>query len=761
MGTRVRLKLSTKILIYFLLVSLIPLIVTNFLLVSYANSQLLNAASTKQQAIATYLSENVSSYLDNNSKKLNNLAQLYSTGNIDSGELDLNMAVLFSQDSDLQRLAVIDNSGYEQAVFDQDGRVEELKNSSDSDAFRAVNFLDGRPYVSSVSYNENNEPVITIAVPVLKSSFNENLDNLEGADFGSYSSPDDIQGAIVANYDIKNLWQTVLSTRVGEGGYAYVVDGLGNLVAHPDSKFLEGTKKLTNVDAVKQLISNDLETRKTESETGLQVISTPQIIKDSGWAVIVEEPVSSIYASVNSYIKLATTVGLTAIVLSIALSIYFRKQLTGPIKKLAQGAKKIGSGQFGHTIDINTNDELQSLAETFNSMGANIQKLVTDMKNNNITLETEKTKLTNIIGSVTDGIIALDKSGRILSINPPAAALAGKNESELVGKSLPDVYAWQQFDAPFSLDIKNPGVFEYNDLSLQTGIQLSFLDIVVSISGRENSDVVAIVTVHDLTKSRELDFMKLDFVAIAAHELRTPLTVIQGYLDLINTDAVNQLSIYNIENLQKMVRSTNELRDLINKLLNIARIERGEMEIFIEKIDLAKHIKENVHYHQSVAVQKNQKLTYTLDTDSAVNVPADPSSITEVLNNLIGNALKFTDYDGEVTVSLNVNNKEVRVEVKDNGPGVPNELQDKLFSKFYRAERSLISGTRGTGLGLFISRTIIELQHGQIGLEPFTGDGSTFYFTLPIYNPEIHDKLVMKRKMTGGVHGWFKKNTSS
>jgi signal transduction histidine kinase len=323
------------------------------------------------------------------------------------------------------------------------------------------------------------------------------------------------------------------------------------------------------------------------------------------------------------------------------------------------------------------------------------------------------------------------------------------------------LFHWEQENKPFIPDLTTKGLHKYTDLTLASGKNIAYIDLMVYVVEQPDSEVATIITIHNLTQSRELNFMKLDFVAIAAHELRTPLTVVRGYLDMLSTEAVKQMSIFNIESLQKAIVGTDQLRNLINKLLNIARIERGEMEIFVEKMNLTKMVEENVHQHQTPAAQRLQKLTCTIETDRPVYVPADPSSILEVLNNLIGNAIKYTPERGEIAVRLKVVDDQARVEVSDNGPGIPEDLRNRLFTKFYRAERSLIAGTRGTGLGLFISKTIIELQGGKIGLEPENGKGSTFYFTLPIYKAELHDKLIAKDKEMGGVRGWFKKRPHS
>jgi signal transduction histidine kinase len=756
----IRLKLSSKILLYFLIVSLLPLVVVSYLLVTSADNQLLSAVSERQQAVAVDLTDRVDNYLNDKIERLVYQAETYSAGNLTPTQINQNLAVLFNQDKDIQSLAILNVAGQDQVAFDKSGQVNTPENQSDSDAFKAVNFLSGKNYVSSVSYNSQHEPLITIAVPVLTSNYIDHLNDLSGASFGTYTNPSDIKGSIIANYNISDLWQSVLSTKIGKGGYAYVVDGLGNLVAHPNSEFLATHQKLSNVQAVKQFIDGDLSTSQTISETGQVVISTPRVVSSSGWAVIVEEPISSIYSGINSYIRLAATIGIIAIILSFLLSIFFRRQITEPIRKLSVGAKKLGAGEFDYLIKIKSKDELKDLADTFNKMGFSIKKLVSDLKVNNLNLQVEQTKLNNIIRSVSDGIIALNAKGEIVTINPPAAKLVNKKSTDLQGKIMTSVFSWEMDDKPFMPELKQPGLYHYSNLVISSGTTISYLDLMVSVIDSSDSDAAVIITIHDLTQSRELDFMKLDFVAIAAHELRTPVTVVRGYLDMLNPSVVNGLTINDIETLQKAIRGTNQLRDLINKLLNIAKIERGEMEIFIEKMDLVQMVRDNVNQHESAASQKEQRITFKANTNKHVYVPADPSSLTEVLNNLIGNAIKFTSEGGEIKVTLTAAQDMVKVEVTDNGPGVPNELRSKLFTKFYRAERSMISGARGTGLGLFISKTIIQLQQGEIGIEPDTGKGSTFYFTLPVYKAEKHDKLISKEKQPGRIRGWFKKRDS-
>lgn len=750
-----RLNISTKILIYFLYITLVPLLSVSYVLVNTAHDQLLNDATEKQQAVAADLSKRVDNYIANDINLLAFEARLLSANTFGSGQTDQSLKTLFNQNKSLQQVTLQTANGKQRSFTAQNSTVKVTETSVDLVNSKALDFMIGKAYLLSVGRDAKNNPQIAIGIPILE-KYGKPTNELFASPKGS---ADNIIGAIIGYYDVSELWQSVLSTTIGKGGYAYVIDNNGNLVTHPDKDFLDTHKELSGTDAVRQFTKGNMRTEQTVSETGKEVISTPGKTA-TGWAVIVEEPVSSIYASINSYIQLSATIGFIALLLTVLVGLFFSRQLIRPIKELSLGAKKLGRGEFDHEINVKTKDELQELAETFNAMGHGIKKLIGDLKTNNLKLKIEQIKLNNIISSVSDGIVALNSKGEIVSINPPAAALINKEPKSLEGKLMSEQFHWQHEDTRFTPDLTKGGIYRYADLVISRGDSVAYLDIMVAVLDHQDSDIAAIITIHDQTASRELSFMKLDFVAIAAHELRTPLTVVRGYLDLLNTTATNELTIYNLENLHKAIDGADQLRQLINKLLNIARIERGDMEIFIEKLNLSKLVKENVDQHKSMAAQKEQSLTYHCNTESSIYVPADTASIVEVVNNLVGNALKYTGKGGKIKVTLTIKDREARVEVTDNGPGVPEELRDRLFTKFYRAERSLISGTRGTGLGLFISKTIIELQSGKIGIEPDRGQGSTFYFTLPIYDPKKDDELIAK-KSSGGIRGWFKKRPNS
>lgn len=752
-----KLKISSKVLLFFLIVSLLPLFTATIVLVSSGKSLLLQSAVTRQQFVAQSTANALDTYLANKISALNFQSRLYTIGGTNDSNINKNLSTLTKLDPELQQIAVVDLTGQEQVLFDKNGQDNDLTNLSNTDAYKSVTYINGKDFIGAVNYTSSGQPEINIAVPILKQSKVQNLTKLETSGLSNGNYTDNLTGVLIAKYNISNLWQSVLSTKIGNGGYAYVVDAQGgNLIAHPNKTFLATHHNIPNVQAVSQYRNSNFQTAQTTSEVGLKVISTPRKLNLANWAVIVEEPSTSVYAGINSFIKISIIIIVVAVLLSVAMSLVFRKQLLDPIKKLIVGVKRIEARDFNYEVKVNTNDELQELASSFNNMSQSIRQLIGDLQVTNVSLTVEQAQLNNIIRSVSDGVIALNENFEIISINPPAAKLIKQEPEALIGKVLDNLYLLTSEGKRFIPELSKPGIYHYSDLVLQSGSDVSYLDIVVSILDSKDSQATAIITVHDLTQSRELEFMKLDFVAIAAHELRTPLTVVQGYLSILNEDAVKKMTLFNIENLQKAIVGADQLRNLINKLLNISRIERGEMEISIQKLDLTKLVRDVVDQHQGAAAQKLQRVLYSANTDSTVFVPGDSSSISEVLNNLIGNALKFTEADGVVNVNLKVEGENVRVEVVDTGPGIRLDLQSRLFTKFYRAERSLVSGYRGTGLGLYISKTIIEMHHGKIGVNSVEGKGSTFYFILPIYNDEKHAILLSKEAGLGGIRGWFK-----
>jgi signal transduction histidine kinase len=240
---------------------------------------------------------------------------------------------------------------------------------------------------------------------------------------------------------------------------------------------------------------------------------------------------------------------------------------------------------------------------------------------------------------------------------------------------------------------------------------------------------------------QELDRLKSDFVANVSHELRTPLTAIKGAIDLLLREVAGPLNEKQTHYLARVRSNTHRLAGLINDVLDLSRIEEGKIELQAERVSLAGLVHEVVETLKPLATEKEIVLQATIP-ESSLLVWADRDKITQILTNLIGNAVKFISTRGRVAVSAIIDGEWVRVSVADNGPGIPLDEKDRVFEKFYQVAEAGGAKPKGTGLGLAISKALVELHGGKIWVESELNHGSTFHFTVPVSGSRQVDSRV-------------------
>ncbi|MFC1727017.1 ATP-binding protein [Patescibacteria group bacterium] len=235
-------------------------------------------------------------------------------------------------------------------------------------------------------------------------------------------------------------------------------------------------------------------------------------------------------------------------------------------------------------------------------------------------------------------------------------------------------------------------------------------------------------------KLKELDKMKDEFVSVASHELRTPMTSIKNYLWMVLNDKAGKVPQKQRFYLQRVATSTERLIELVNDMLTISRIERGKIEVKTEPGDIVCLARSVILELKGEADKKKIKLSLKTPKEKLPLILLDEKRIREVFFNLIGNSLKFTDSGGKIIVSFEKNSKTVTTFISDTGKGIAKENLPRLFKKFGRLDRSFakIAETAGTGLGLYISKQIIDLHRGKISVDSELGEGSVFYFELRI-----------------------------
>lgn len=405
--------------------------------------------------------------------------------------------------------------------------------------------------------------------------------------------------------------------------------------------------------------------------------------------------------------------------------------LTRAIRLLHQSVNDVSQGQLHPTVVIKTGDEIEELSVAFSSL---VQQLL-EREN---TLKKEKQETEIILQSLTDGVVVLDQEGKIIMYNTAAERETGFNKDTVKGKHVDDVLHFYE-------NMEVITFATYNDQSETMVRKLREKGITISSSSGERRVVSLtiapvvfqdrktgfIIAFHDVSKETELEEMKLDFVSMAAHELRTPLTAIRGYADLIEMQNAEDLDDTGRELINRLQISSANLGNLIDNLLSVSRIERNMFSVDAKPVDLTKTISGVIDNLRQTAETKQQKIAFNHPHELPV-VVADAFRIGQVLANLVANAINYTQEGGQITVTVEKKDGYLEISVSDNGPGIPPEALKKLFTKFFRVSGALEQGSKGTGLGLFISKSIITMHKGKIWVESEVSKGSRFIFTLPL-----------------------------
>ncbi len=450
---------------------------------------------------------------------------------------------------------------------------------------------------------------------------------------------------------------------------------------------------------------------------------------------------------------------------ALVLSVIFANLLAKPIRALEAALHQVALGNFAYRLKPDDHTEFSEMGKTLNDITETLQQVLGQLDSENKIVAAERNKMRVVLDSMSDGVFALDNNNDILLFNKAAMSLTGHSLADVAGKPFDDVlkleHGYQVHDWLKSPSRQGGSSREWHGigLDLEHDDGLLYFDIHAVRIGDDPNGMKTLVTMRDVTSSHELERMKVDFVALAAHELRTPLATIKGYMDLMQLEVSKKMSTTERSYLRRSILSANQLSGLVNNLLNVARIEHDELNYAFEPVEFSQFMSDILPDLESRAKEQNRLLTLKLAKKKAI-VAMDHLAITEVINNLMDNAFKHTSEGGQIGLFVDAGLKELHVSVSDDGEGIPKAAQDKLFTKFYRAEG--MRGGRGTGLGLYISKSIVEAHHGYIWVQSDKGRGATFGFSLPLHK-EIASKISKDDNETNavlkGAHGWIKENT--
>ncbi|MDZ7671627.1 MAG: ATP-binding protein [Halanaerobiales bacterium] len=400
---------------------------------------------------------------------------------------------------------------------------------------------------------------------------------------------------------------------------------------------------------------------------------------------------------------------------------YFSKSVIKPLNKIKKMAQEIVEGKRTTIEDVNySNSELGNLVNEYNRLGIELDKKIERITE-------EKNKLSAILNSMTEGVIATDQNKKILMMNPKACKLLNIKCENIEGKN-------------FISEIRDHRLNDYLDKVLEENKHLNteltfktpektYLECSFQTIADNNGSIVgAVMVLIDVTRLKKLEEMRKDFVANVSHELKTPLTSIKGYADTIIENKISEF-----ETIEKFVgiisKEATRLNLLINDLLDLSKLEANYFELKPENIDYI--YEKPLRILKSKAEQKNIDIINHFDDDLPL-VMINKPQIENLLINLIDNAIKYNKEDGKIYLRAYQKEDKVFIEIEDTGLGIPEQDQERIFERFYRVDKARSKEIGGTGIGLSIVKHIVKGHNSEIEVKSVVEQGTCFRFYLTI-----------------------------
>ena len=410
---------------------------------------------------------------------------------------------------------------------------------------------------------------------------------------------------------------------------------------------------------------------------------------------------------------------------TILLSFILARTITNPVQRLTRTAQRIAAGDFSQQPQAESADEIGNLTRTFGEMAKVLENTLAEVNG-------ERNKLSTLFTYMADGVVAFDKSGHILHMNPAAQQMLGMEFG-------PELIYTQVFP---NLNVEESDLGEGGRyIEIDYAANKRILKILLAMFGTaedENSGIMAVL--HDITEQKKLDSSRREFVANVSHELRTPLTNVKGYTETL-LDAGDELDGETRRNfLQVIYNESDRMTHIVKDLLTLSQLDYGKMDMEMSPIPV-KLIVQNI---ASAMLIEARGQGLTLETKLEEPLPlilADRNRMEQVIANIVSNAIKYNRPGGTVTLSAFSQEDKVVIKVQDTGIGIPQEDIPRLFERFYRVDKARSRERGGTGLGLAIAKEIVEQHQGTSGVESQLDAGTTVTITLPVCPPDHEGQL--------------------
>lgn len=459
------------------------------------------------------------------------------------------------------------------------------------------------------------------------------------------------------------------------------------------------------------------------TDNRLFVKAVPIIDKDNkvAGAIYLEASLETVYGQLKKINKIFLKGSILAISVSALIGILVARTITKPILEMRKQAQVMATGDFTQRVNVYGKDEIGQLAETFND-------LTERLKHSYATTEEERRKLSSVLANMSDGVIATDKTGAVTLMNEAAGILMGLDPEDVIGNFLLDVLQLEEKIVDIS-DLQDSGSMiidfsEDDDIFL---IRANFS----TVSDNEEDITGFITVISDVTEQEKSERERREFVSNVSHELRTPLTTMRSYIEAL-TDGAWKDPVIAPKFLDVAQNETDRMIRMINDLLQLSRMDNKEYELKKVRTDFIDYSHQIIDRFD---MNIGEHITLERDLpDEVFSVWIDKDKMTQVLDNIISNAIKYSPEGGEIEFKVVKQRHQLLISVKDEGLGIDYDKLEKVFERFYRTDKARTRKLGGTGLGLAISKEIVEAHYGRIWAKSREGKGTTIFFTLPLMN---------------------------
>ncbi|MFJ5771946.1 cell wall metabolism sensor histidine kinase WalK [Psychrobacillus sp. NPDC093180] len=457
-----------------------------------------------------------------------------------------------------------------------------------------------------------------------------------------------------------------------------------------------------------------------ETRERIWILATPIVYQGEViGSLYIESNIENVFGQMNEINQILAGGTAVALAITITLGILIAQTITRPISDMRKQAQAMAKGNFSRKVRVYGNDEIGQLAIAFNHMTNRLQEAQS-------TTEAERRKLASVLANMTDGVIATDRKGRVILINDPAIRLLRIPREMVLNRPIISVLG---IDSAYSFeDLIH--LKESMNLDLSTQERPFILRTNFSVIQKETGFVNGLIAVlHDNTEQEKIDMERREFVANVSHELRTPLTTMSSYLEALADGAWKDDEIAPAF-LQVTQTETQRMIRLVNDLLQLSKMDSRDYDLNREIVNFNQFFNRIIDRFE---LSKSQHVTFhRMLSDKAYYVDIDTDKLTQVLDNIISNAMKYSPDGGNIRFGAAEQENILTVMISDEGMGIPSENVNRIFDRFYRVDRARARSMGGTGLGLAIAREMIEAHGGRIWAESEEGYGTTVFFTLKV-----------------------------